>query len=169
MSSGHERHGFACATPLGPLTKTVFFAAPTLNRSLVVGSPPPADLCQTDSWSFSSTSWVTMCRRADPETGPLDLTRFAVISSSYSGRTTHRHTCAITMRRGAIPSGAVGEKCLFPKESISGRSRLLALLVSEGPDTSAASDLSPVARDYPEVFLLPDTLQSCLLHAPIRF
>jgi hypothetical protein len=85
MSSGHERHGFACATPLGPLTITVFFAAPTLNRSLMAGSPPPTEPCQTDSWSFSSTSWVTTCHRADPETGPLDLTQLAAISSTPCG------------------------------------------------------------------------------------
>ena len=68
-------------TPLGPLTETTFFAAPTLNRSLLAGSPPPVNLCQTEQWSFSSTSWVTTCHRADPETGPLGLTRLAVISS----------------------------------------------------------------------------------------
>jgi hypothetical protein len=78
---GHKRHGFACTTPLGPLTKTAFFAAPTLNRSLVVGSPPPACLSQMDSRSFSSTSWVTMCHRDGSETEPLGLTRLATISS----------------------------------------------------------------------------------------
>jgi hypothetical protein len=70
-------------TPLGPLTKTTFFAAPTLNRSLLAGSPPPVNFCQTESWSFSSTSWVTTCHRDDPEIGPPGLTRLAVISSSH--------------------------------------------------------------------------------------
>jgi len=82
-TSGHERRGFACTTPYGPQTETAFFAAPTLNRSLVAGSPPPAYLSLTESRSFSSTSWVTMCHRVDPETGPFGLTRLAAISLAF--------------------------------------------------------------------------------------
>jgi len=122
--SGHARHGFASTTPIGPLTQTAFFAAPTLNRSLVVGSPPPACLGQTDSRSFSSTSWVTMCHRADPETGPLGLTRLAAISSSPDhGTDRSSPTCAIALQRGATLAGTVGEICLGRQESHVGRSR----------------------------------------------
>jgi hypothetical protein len=107
----------AFTTPLGPLTQTAFFAAPTLNRSLVAGSPPPAGLGQTDSRSFSSTSWVTMCHQVDPETGPLGLTRLAAISSlPIEERTARRHTCAFASQEGANPPGAVGEICLSPQE-----------------------------------------------------
>jgi hypothetical protein len=116
---GLERHGLACTTPLGPLAEKAFFAAPTLNRSLLVGSPPPACLRQTDAWSFSSTSWVTMCRQVDPETGPPGLTRLAVISSPLIwGRTARRRTCAIASRRGATLFGAVGEICLVQQERL---------------------------------------------------
>jgi hypothetical protein len=120
--SGHDRHGLASTTPLGPLTQRAFFAAPTLNRSLVVGSPPPARLSQTDAWSFSSTSWVTMCHRVDPETGPFSLTRLAVISSLLiSKRTARRHTYANAVRRSAISPGVAGEICLFSQELHGGR------------------------------------------------
>ena len=89
-----------------------------------------------------------------PKLGLGGLTQLAAISSPLDfGRAACCHACAFARRRIATFSGTAGEICLLA--GTAGRSLERSRRIrQEEPDASVSSDLSPVTRAYPEVWVL---------------